>query len=75
MAKEASLFSVADTLIETVKAFTYLGHDITNNDEKSFTDFPVSHMSATFFELYRVHTDKSMKMKTRLKLLESCVRS
>ena len=37
--KKASLFSVADTPIVKVSVFTYLGHDISNNDEKCYTDF------------------------------------
>ena len=75
LAKEASLFTVADTPIENVRAFTYPCHVITNIDEKCFTDFRVSHATTKFLELYRVLTDKSVKIKTRLKLLELCIRS
>lgn len=35
-----------------------------NNDEKCYTDFRVSHATAKVFELCRVLTDKSVKMKT-----------
>jgi len=34
LTKETSLFSVADTPIKNVSVFTYLGHDISNNDDK-----------------------------------------
>lgn len=77
MAKEARhlFFSVTDTPITNVSVLTYLGHDISNIYEKRCTILLVSHATGEFFELYRVLANKSMKKKTRRKLLESCVRS
>ena len=62
--------SVADTLIENVSAFTYQGYDFSNKDEKCLTDLRISHATNKSFELYRVLSDQSAKMKTRRKLLE-----
>ena len=72
---KASFFSVTDTPITNVSVFTYLGHDISNIYEKRCTDLLVSHATGEVFDLYRVLANKSMKKKTRRKLLESCVRS
>lgn len=72
---KASFFSVTDTPITNVSAFTYLGHDISNIYEKRCTDLLVSHATGEFFELYRVLANKWLKKKTRRKLLESCVSS
>ena len=65
-----AFLSVADTLIETISAFTYQGYDFSNKDEKCLTDPRVSHAISKFFELYKVLIDQSATRKTRRKLLK-----
>ena len=61
--------------IEDVSDFTYLGQVITNSNEKCFTEHRASRAKAKFNELRAVLADKKVNLKTRRKILESCVRS
>ena len=70
-----SLFKIEDETIENVKKFTYLGQDISNDKNECFTQYRRARATSKFNELRGVLTDKAINMKTRRKLLESCVRS
>ena len=60
-----------------LKMYRYLPTKVTISQIttiKSCTALRVSRTTGKLFELYRVLTDKEVKMKTRCKLLESCIR-
>ena len=75
LSEEKSLFKIGEERIENVQQFTYLGQVISNSKKVSFTVHRIARALAKFNELRNVLTDKKINMKTRKKLLESCVRS
>ena len=75
LAEEQTLFSIGEEIIENVQQFTYLGQVISCTKKVSFTDYRTARATAKFNELRNILTDKKINMKTRKKLLESCVRS
>ena len=75
LAKSKTLFSNGDAVIENVQQFTYLGHVITTDKEVCFTDHRTESAVAKFNELRNILTDHRVNMRTRRKILESCVRS
>ena len=72
-----SLFSLGGVPINNVRKFKYLGHmeTNTNEDPSLFLTFRISSAFQKWNELKHVFTDKRIFMKTRIKLLEACVRS
>ena len=75
LTKRETLFSIDGTEIENIQQFTYLGQVISNNKEVCFTDHRTDRAIAKFNELRNILTDHRVNMRTRRKLLESCVRS
>ena len=75
LASEPSLIQIENEDIENISDFTYLGQVITNSNEKCFTEHRTSRAKAKFNELRDVLADKKVNLKTRRKILESCVRS
>ena len=72
-----SLISIGDTAIKNVCAFKYLGHMIVNtvDNQSNFLNFQISSAHQKWNELKHVLTDMRIKMTTRTKILEACVRS
>ena len=75
LASKSSLITVDNQKIENVSDFTYLGHTMTTDEEKCFTELRISRANAKFNELRKVLFDTDVNIKTRRKVLESCVRS
>ena len=75
LASKSSLFKIDGEDVENVSDFTYLGQVICNKDEKGFTEHRISRAKAKFNELKEVLTDLKVRLKTRRKILQSCVRS
>ena len=75
LASKLSLISVDNQIIENVSEFTYLGQTITTDEEKCFTEHRRSRANAKFNELRKVLSDQDVNIKSRRKILESCVRS
>ena len=74
LADRPSLFNIGDEVIENVKTFTYLGHQFTTETNKTFTEHRVACAFAKFNELRGVLSDINVKVWTRRRILESCVR-
>ena len=72
-----SLISIGGAALKNVRTFKYLGHVITNNndDPSHYLSFRISSAFQKWNELKHVLIDKRIIMSTRIKLLESCVRS
>ena len=75
LATKPSLITVDGQEIENVSDFTYLGQTITTDDKKCFTQHRISRANAKFNELRKVLSDTDVNIRTRRKILESCVRS
>ena len=75
LASKSSLFKIDGEDVENVSDFTYLGQVICNKDEKGFTEHRISRAKAKFNKLKEVLTDLKVRLKTRRKILQSCVRS
>ena len=73
------LISIAGVAIKNVHTFKYLGHLITNSDEdpSSYLTFRISSAFQKWNKLttFIVLTDKRIIMSSRIKILETCVRS
>ena len=70
-----SLFAINGEVIEKVSEFTYLGNVLSNKDQENFTELRVSKAVGTFNEMRQVLTNNKVRMATRKKLMEACVRS
>ena len=55
--------------------FVYLGHMITNLENRCFTEWCISRAVGKFYDLKNVLSDKNINMGTGRKLMEACVRS
>ena len=75
LAETESLFKIGNEAIENVQQFTYLGQVISNSKNTCFTEYRTARAIAKFNELRNIRTDRVVNMRTRKKLLESCVRS
>ena len=75
LAKKSSLFNIQGYDIENVLDFTYLGHVVTNDENKCFTEHRIASATSKFNELRKVLIDTNVYMQTRRKILEACVRS
>ena len=75
LSNRKSLFNINGTVIENVRQFTYLGQVISNNKDVCFTGYRTDRATAKFNELRNILTDYRVNMRTRRKILESCVRS
>ena len=75
LAEMSSLFSIGDNVIENVSEFTYLGQVFSNKDVGSYTELCISKAFRKFNEMRNVFKDHKIKMGTRMKMLEACVRS
>ena len=76
LAMKECLFHIGSEKIENVRSFVYLGQVITNNNqEECFTDHRTARAVAKFNELRTVLCDTNINIRTRRKLVESCVRS
>ena len=75
LANLPSLFSVDGNVIENVKEFTYLGQLFTTKEKACFTDLRTSRAIAKFNELRTILSDRNVNLRTRRKIVESCVRS
>ena len=75
LADKPSLLNIGDEVIENVKSFTYLGHQITTETNKTFTEHRIACAFAKFNELRGVLSDIHVNVRSRRKLVESCVRS
>ena len=75
LANNETLLKIGNEIIENVQEFTYLGLVIHNNNNADFTDHRTARATAKFNELRKILTDRAVNMKTRKKILESCVRS
>ena len=72
-----SLISLGNQPIDSVRSFTYLGHVLCNDPSKS-SAFLVNQISSAYTkwnEMKSVFLDKRIFLSTRVKFLESCVRS
>ena len=61
--------------LDNVNEFCYLGHTIYNNKIGNHIDLRISRATSKFFEMSKVLKDKQISLSTRVKFLESCVRS
>ena len=76
LAEKSTLFSIGEQVIENVRKFTYLRQVITTEEKGCFTEHRISRTISKFNELRNVLTaDINVNLRTRRKLLESCVRS
>ena len=75
LANMPSLFKINGEVIENVSEFTYLGQVFSNIDRDKFTELRVSKAVGKFNEMRQVLTDNKVRMVTRIKLMEACVRS
>ena len=75
LAEKPTLFNTGEQAIENVRKFTYLGQVITTEENGCFTEHRISRTISKFNELRNVLTDINVNLRTRRKLLESCVRS
>ena len=75
LASKSSLIKIENEDIENISNFTYLGQVICNGDEKGFTEYRISRAKSKFNELRDVLADVNVRLKTRRKILEACVRS
>ncbi len=73
----SSLISIDDVPIKNVRTFKYLGFMISNNEDNQshYLNHRISSAFQKWTELKHVLTDRRIRMTTRIKLLESCVRS
>ena len=69
-----SLLSVGSNVIENVRTFTYLGQLITTGEKGSVNELRITRANAKFNEMREVLSDTNVNIRTRRKLLESCVR-
>ena len=74
LAEKPTLFNIGDEVIENVKTFIYLGHQITTEINKTFTEHRIACAFAKFNELRGVLSDINVNVRSRRKILESCVR-
>ena len=70
-----SLYAINGEVIENVTEFTYLGQVFSNKDQENFTELQVSKAVGKFNEMRQVLTDNKVRMATKKKLMEVCVRS
>ena len=72
-----SLISIGDVALKNVRAFKYLGHMIVNTDDNqyNFLNFRIASAYQKWNDLKHVLTDRRVKMNTRTKILEACIRS
>ena len=72
-----SLISIGGVALKNMRTFKYLGHMSTNNDNdpSHYLTFRISSAFQKWNELKHVLTDRRIKMSTRVKILEACVRS
>ena len=72
-----SLISIGGVALENVRTFKYLENMISINDEdpSHYLTFRISSAFQKWNELKHVLTDRRIKMSTRIKILEACVRS
>ena len=75
LAEKSTLFNIGEQVIENVRKFTYLGQVITTEEKGCFTEHRISRTISKFNELRNVLTEINVNLRTRRKLLESCVRS
>ena len=75
LAHKETLVSLGNKAIENVSEFIYLGQVITTNDDTCFTEHRIARATAKFNELRKALCDTDIRMQTRRKLLEACVRS
>ena len=75
LASKDTLFSIEEHVIENVREFCYVGQVITNDENGCFTAYRIARANAKFNELRNVLTDWNVNLRTRRKLLESCVLS
>ena len=71
-----SLISLGGVALKNVRVFKYLGHMITNNDDdpSHYLSFRISSAFQKWNELKHVLTDNRIRMSTRVKFLEACIR-
>ena len=75
LADKSSLLNINEQVIDNVRTFTYLGHVITTEGGKCFTGHRRAAATAKFNQLRNVLCDIHVNVRTRRKILESCVRS
>ena len=75
LAKQDTLFTIGSEKIENVCSFVYLGQGITNDPSSCFTQYRIERAIGKFYELKAVLCDTNVNLRTRRKILESCVRS
>ena len=75
LAEKSTLFNIGEQVIENVRKFMYLGQVITTEEKGCFTEHRISRTISKINELRNVLTDINVNLRTRRKLLESCVRS
>ena len=73
---QPSLISLGGVALKNVRNFKYLGHMVTNNDEdpSKYLSHRISSAFQKWNELKHVLTDKRIRMSTRIKFLEACIR-
>ena len=75
LAKKPSLINIQGYDIENVMDFTYLGHAVTIDEYRCFTEHRIASATGKFNELRKMLSDTNVYMRTRRKILEACVRS
>ena len=75
LATKEHLFFIGSEKIENVRSFVYLGQVISNNPDECFTEHRIARAVAKFNEFRTVLCDTNVYIRTRRKLLESCVRA
>ena len=70
-----SIISIGGVAIDNVNNFCYLGHTINNGNNSEYINHRTSAAISKFNEMSNVLQDQHIKMNTRMKLLEACVRS
>ena len=71
-----SLISLGGVALKNVRCFKYLGHTVTNNDDdpSKYLTHRISSAFQKWNELKHVLTDNRIRMSTRVKFLEACIR-
>ena len=75
VASTESLIKINNTPLENVRKFRYLGHTISNIDDKEHLNTQIGAAYQKYTEMKGVFTDKEIAMPIRVSLLETYVRS
>ena len=69
------MFSISGNEIINERTLTYLGHSISNENNGALLGKRIGGAQATLGTMKKMFTDKRIFLKTRVKILEACVRS